>query len=94
MYALFNDLGDQKAIDNSGFVEFVKTPEGFTALRTWDGRFVSQVPNQKGRFENVPGEPHALEQRSKFGHYGNVITSWVQPGSGVVYNYVCFELPA
>lgn len=92
MYGLFNDpLKEEKAIDFSGFVEFVTLAHGFVALRTHDGQYVSQVPNQRGRFENKRMD-HAGPYET-FGRIGNIITSWNQPGHGPIYSYVLAELP-
>lgn len=91
MYALMNDpLKDERAIDNSGFVEFVSVSTG-VALKTHDGRWVSQVPNQRGRFENKHMDhPGPYET---FGKAGLVLTSWNQPGHGPIYSYVYVDLP-
>jgi hypothetical protein len=92
MFGLFNDpLTDTKAIDHTGFVEFVQLPNGFVALKTHDGQFVSQVPGQRGRFENKRMDHPGSHET--FGRFGNVVTSWNDPGPGPIYSYIVAQLP-
>jgi hypothetical protein len=98
MYALFNDpLRDEEAIPLSGFHEFVDLGGGLVALKTWDGKFVRQEPNQRGVFTNVD-KPNGPEECETFGGGVGVgvKTSWPRPKAvppDKIYSYFCCQLP-
>jgi hypothetical protein len=94
MFALFNDPlknPGEAPMANSGFVKFVPTDSGFTAFETWDHKFVSQVPGQYGKFENVA----AINVYEQFGGGIGVglKTTWTRPNVDPVFSYFCCELP-
>lgn len=93
MYALTGDpIERDHVIDNSGFTEFVDLGGGIVALKTWDGKYVSQEPNAWGVFRNV----EVIGPYEKFGGGAGigVKTAWTRPDKAdQVLSYFCVQLP-
>ena len=89
MYALFNDpLKEHKAIDNSGCQEIVDLGNGTVAFKTLNGRYVSQVQDERGEFEEVD----SIGPNTIFARDGNLVTSWVPVGNGPIFTYILLPL--
>lgn len=95
MYALFKDpIKDRKAIDHSGFAAFVELGNGYVALKTYDGKFVSQIPNEYGRFENKAMDTPGPYETFGGGVGVGIKTAWTRPNDGdEILNYFCCQLP-
>ena len=95
MYALAADpLLTPTVFDDSVFEEFVELGGGFVALKTADGRFVSQVPNAYGRFER---RDSAGAYETFGGGAGiGIKTTWTRPYADPpdkIFGYFCVQLP-
>jgi len=93
MYGLFRDpLLEHAPIANSLFVEFVTVGDGLVALKTADGQYISQEPNQHSHFNLAP-EAKAYETFAGPAGPG-LLTVWTRPAEeDACYTYVCRQLP-
>lgn len=95
MFALAADpILTPTVFEGSLFEEFVDLGAGFVALKRSDGKFVSQVPNEYGRFE-VRDSAGAYETFGGGTGIG-VKTSWTRPHHDPpdkIFGYFCVQLP-
>jgi hypothetical protein len=95
MFALVADpLLTPTVFDGSQFAEFVELGDGLVALKTAAGKYVSQVPNEYGRFETRDA---AGAYETFGGGVGiGVKTSWTRPYEtppDKMFGYFCIQLP-
>jgi len=94
-YALFRDpFLEHMCFQNSFFEEFVDTDDGYVALKTKDGKFVSQEPNQYGFFNLAP----SIGAYEKFGGGSGIgsKTTWTRPSVSPpdkMFTYYCQQIP-
>lgn len=90
-YALYFDpLTDFEPIAGSAFDVIESLGDGLVALKTADGQYLSQNPNERGSFA-LSAERKAYET---FGLQGSIVTSWTRPEHGdALYSYVIARVP-
>jgi hypothetical protein len=91
MYALSLDpIAENSVIEGSGFPisGLQDLGNGAVAFQDFNGQYISQIYNAKGKFETRPD----ISLYSTFGRNGNLITSWAPIGNGPVFTYFLVTL--
>jgi hypothetical protein len=91
----YDPIALDSVIPGSVFKEFVDLGDGCVALKRADGKLISQVPNEQGKFEYRDGDPGAYETFG--GGVGvGIKTSWTRPHElppDKIYSYFAVQLP-